>query len=176
MKELVHHSITGLIGALLLTSSIDASAITAAVTVTATRTGTISSTRIGRLSVSGGCAVSCGSADYCATGLPASRGTQCAVLGGNVNTWSSGAFTVAAGTNTYHLNILSSTTAGSLDQLLCGNGGLTKGCNVTICANSSQTFTATSNGNCTISGGAIIPTCSGTHVVSVTSNLTLSCP
>ena len=159
------------LAALLVITACDATGMTAAISVSATSSGFITSTQLARTNFSLQLG-QCTNGTHCDTGH-VDPGCSPNLSHPN-NTWSVGQFAVLAGTHTYNLNISSSTNAASLDQMLCG-GGTGKGCSVCVCTGDSST--ATTNGNCTASTGAIIPTCdvSG-HVTSVTSNLTLTCP
>ena len=180
MKKIHHVEAKFILALPLIVASISASALTANVTVTATSSGTLTSTQLA--AITGISEVGLGSGLLLCEGAPkggytASTGTTCFNgINGHFNTWSVGSFAVTAGRHTYRLNITSSNTVGSLDQLLCGtdSGTYTPPCSVGICIDGATT--ATSNGACTISTGQINPTCSGGHVTSVTSNLTLTCP
>lgn len=183
MKKLIQHiNARWLILAVLIAPSLNTWAVTADVTLTATSNGTLTSTRLSAIRNNNGTGTQCtlsGGGSNC-------TGTSSAVAGCTTtasiasNTWSTGDlgvfFPISAGTHVYKLNIQSSTVNGSLDKMLCGNGTGGNGpCNVCICG-SNNTNTKTSNGTCTASSGQIIPTCAGGHVISVTSNLTLTCP
>lgn len=179
MKKIHHVEAKFILALPLIVASISASALTADVTVTASASGTINSTQLAAItSATDGFPpglLLCAGAPY--AGYEPSTGTTCfSGDGGHFNTWTVGPFDVTEGTHTYRLNITSSSTVGSLDQLLCGTDGGTYAppCSVGICIDG--TTTATSNGTCTLSTGQINPTCIGGHVTSVTSNLTLTCP
>lgn len=165
---------------LLAAVSLNAFAVTASVTVNATSSGTITSTQLGSIAGAGGGLPP----GFCECSGGRSQGGYIPSSGSydgaeRHNTWSSGSYTITAGTNAIALNITDTPSGvASLDQLLCGTiipgGDATPPIDVCICTASGNT--TTSNGACTANSGQITPTCSGGHVVSVTSNLTLTCP
>lgn len=147
--------------------------ILAAVTVTASTSGSITSTQLARSSGNSTTGL-CSAGASCVT---ATSAAGCSNTAANQNhTWNVGSFAVSAGTNIYYLNIENTTTAGSsLNTLLCGTASSPGACNVCICIG--DTTTSKDGTACTVSGGSIQPTCDGIgHVTSVTSNLTLTCP
>ena len=192
MRKLLGRGAWGSATALFFYSaSINAALVLAAVTVTSTSGGNITSTGLASNRTGG----AIGATDaYCASATqgPFSNGSCFTTSGatsgcsngsafGGANTWQTGTFAVGPGPSTAYLVIDTTSTAdGSLNKLLCGNG-VGNGCQVCICAGAGNTSTlrgaSAPAASCTASGGEINPTCDADgNVVSVTSSLTLTCP